>query len=624
MLALFVIALMTHSTQSSQTTLAALEAKSQQLIQAVQEEHLREGLVIPTTIHVTRGNPAYTSNSLEDVCSRTGEYVQAESFRYAVTRSPEARTNASRSAMALVQLEKVTGVPGAFARCFKRGTAPTIDEESYFFPEEWHQSTAMPAYRWLGDPSVDQLNDWVIGLTTFYDLAATPEEKKRVRGAMSRVMGRILTHRMRITDVDGKMTLWGNLSPSLPHESLNSLLALSDLLCAYRVTREPRFLHAYHTLIRKHRYAEDAVMAKIFFPEWGMNTSDDNLAMEALDRLLTYETDPAIRDLYLASLRRYWTVLQYAHIPFYDLIVEHFLGGGLDARSLDYLVNYAYRGDRRVEQRRTQEGPITIEGTWYEAPYAWLRAYWYMRFRNLDGRAAALREAGTPARPDAPKFTRPNYPPLTPPPDLDAMVKVPGGPFVMGSAEGDPDEGPVRTVTLPTFWIDKYLVTNMQFKRFDPSYTFPPGEELAPARVTWQQADAYARRAGKRLPTEAEWEKAARGTDGRMFPWGNIYDITLVAWDDGDPVGRVTACVSPYGCVDMVGNVWQWTADWYGPYPGSTFRNAAMGKRFKTLRGGASFADRSFTRCAHRYYASPDSRVLGYYTGFRCVRDTPP
>src|SRR5207253_7941367 len=156
------------------------------------------------------------------------EYVQAESLRYAATRNRDARAGAARSAAGLLRLEQVTGTPGCFARAFKHAKAPSIDEQSYFFPGEWHASTALPGYRWLGDPSVDQLNDWVIGLTVFYDLAATPEEQKRVQQGMSRVMGRILNERMRVVETDGKMTLWGNLSPDLPHEHLNALLALDD------------------------------------------------------------------------------------------------------------------------------------------------------------------------------------------------------------------------------------------------------------------------------------------------------------------------------------------------------------------------------------------------------------
>ena len=127
---------------------------------------------------------------------------------------------------ALLKLEKITGTPGVIARAFKHSINPTIDEQAFFFPHEWHQSIVIPDYRWLGDLSVDQLNGWIIGLADYYDFIADDVEKNRIMKSVDRVMGRILNNDMRIIDVDGKMTLWGNLSPNIPHESLNALLSL--------------------------------------------------------------------------------------------------------------------------------------------------------------------------------------------------------------------------------------------------------------------------------------------------------------------------------------------------------------------------------------------------------------
>ena len=603
----------------------ALERKAVQLDKIVVARHMREGLVLPTVFIVKRGNPAYNASTVEDACSVTGKYVQTESMRFAVTRSPEARANAARSARALIKLERVTGVPGVVARCFKRAGRPTVDELSFFFPEEWHQSKSMPGYRWLGDLSVDQFNAWMIGMDAFYRLAATPAERKDVRACVSRAMGRVCGHRMRIVDADGKMTLWGNMSPIWSHEHLNSLLALGQLRCAYAVTGEKRFFVQYRTLIRRSGYHDDAVLAKTLFPEWALNGGDDGLGMGALERLLTYEADPSIRDRYLTSMRRFWTVLQYDHLPYYDMIVERHLGGGLDARSLDWLVKFEDRPEGpHATTFSSPDGEVEVVGTWADVPDDWLRAYWYARYHRMLDRATELRVKGAPSRPDPPARPRPATPSISMPSDLDVMMKVHAGAFTMGSTAGDPDEAPVRKVTLPTFWIGKYEVTNLQFRRFDPKWRYPDGEDLRPASVQYPQAAAYAAWIHMRLPTEAEWEKAARGTDGRRWPWGNEYDLAMVALDDREPQGRVTPCVSPYGAVDMAGNAWEWTSSWYDAYPGSRFRNQAMGRRYKVLRAGSSFADRTHTRCAHRYYASPHARALGYATGFRCVSDRPP
>lgn len=104
------------------------------------------------------------------------------------------------------------------------------------------------------------------------------------------------------------------------------------------------------------------------------------------------------------------------------------------------------------------------------------------------------------------------------------MILIPKGWFVMGSNRWDKDEAPERKVYLKAYYIDKYEVTNREYQRFDPSHKFPPGKEDHPVvNVSWFEADAYCRWAGKRLPAEEEWEKAARGTAGKTYPWGEDY-----------------------------------------------------------------------------------------------------
>ncbi|RMH23053.1 MAG: formylglycine-generating enzyme family protein [Gammaproteobacteria bacterium] len=228
------------------------------------------------------------------------------------------------------------------------------------------------------------------------------------------------------------------------------------------------------------------------------------------------------------------------------------------------------------------------------------------------------------------------------------MVLIPAGPFIRGTNDRLPDEGPQHTLSLPDYLIDIFEVTNLQYKRFidetgrrSPDHfrnrTYPAGKADHPVTyVTWKDAHDYCQWAGKRLPTDAEWEKAARGTDGRIFPWGNDFSVlkanTPVRWQalktEGDttPVGSFEEGVSPYGLYDMTGNVWEWTASWYQPYPGNTTPSENYGKRYKTLKGGSWF-DCSFYKCglsAPLYNRSFFSvRTKNDTFGFRCAKDAP-
>lgn len=203
----------------------------------------------------------------------------------------------------------------------------------------------------------------------------------------------------------------------------------------------------------------------------------------------------------------------------------------------------------------------------------------------------------------------------------EGMVYVPAGSFIMGCELGDPDERPKHIAYTGAFFIDRYEVSNAEYRKFDPDFVFPEGREERAAIVTWSQANSYARWAGKRLPTEKEWEKAARGTDGRMFPWGNTFDESYVVWDQRTSRGgSIARPESPYGCFDMAGSVWEWTSDWYLPYPGNEIPMEQYGEKYRVMRGGSNFNNYSFYRTTHRYYLHPEE-ISRYPVGFRCVKD---
>ncbi len=284
------------------------------------------------------------------------------------------------------------------------------------------------------------------------------------------------------------------------------------------------------------------------------------------------------------------------------------------------------------------------------------------------------------------------------------MQRVPAGKFILGSDLIDKEdlqtrygfpaplyvnEHPQREANLPAFEMDKYEVSNAQYKAFllaakgPDRGAVPPdwsqnGYGLAQSQmqtmpmdtlrmiaadhfkldmdtrnmereaiskamlekhleldkfpvtgVTWSDADKFCRWRGARLPTEKEWEKAARGTTGNEFPWGNNWDPKLTntgddsEWEEGiAPVGAYPNNASPYGIYDLSGNVWEWTDSWYDINEGSDYRDPEYGKKHMVIKGGSGgmghYAISYFYRNATRQYAEPDT--VAEDIGFRCVK----
>jgi len=230
---------------------------------------------------------------------------------------------------------------------------------------------------------------------------------------------------------------------------------------------------------------------------------------------------------------------------------------------------------------------------------------------------------------------------------VNEMALIPAGEFTMGSDQRLPDEGPEHRVFLATYWLDRYEVTNLQYKQFidatnrkSPRHyenrMFPDGLVDHPVvYVSWYDATDYCAWAGKRLPSGAEWEKAARGDDARIYPWGNEFDITRAnmpqRWDTlkqaggTTPVGAFKKGISPFGLFDMSGNVWEWTSSWYEAYPGNKKLTENYGKTYKTLKGG-SWWNCSFYKCGtsapafNRSFFLRTTRNKSF--GFRCAKDS--
>lgn len=208
---------------------------------------------------------------------------------------------------------------------------------------------------------------------------------------------------------------------------------------------------------------------------------------------------------------------------------------------------------------------------------------------------------------------------------------------------------PQRKLNLPAYHIDKYQVTNKEYKKFvdatghrephdkrhDTIYNWKNGrylENLDDHPVTlidWHDADAYCKWAGKRLPAESEWEKAARGADGRIWPWGNEYPrvkfpgILIKANTYAFqvhmtmPVGSFPEGASPYGVMDMAGNVFEWTSSWYKGYPGAKNKHPLYGETRKVVRGGA-FMSPAYPYAVTANRTSQEPKYKHRTLGVRC------
>ncbi|MCX5661312.1 MAG: SUMF1/EgtB/PvdO family nonheme iron enzyme [Planctomycetota bacterium] len=250
------------------------------------------------------------------------------------------------------------------------------------------------------------------------------------------------------------------------------------------------------------------------------------------------------------------------------------------------------------------------------------------------------------------------------PADGAIMVYVPSGYFLMGMDAPDATKMaatlgfkhyhdfaaeewfPQRKVFVPGFFVDQYETTHELWRKYVQATNYKAGLSKGPpeaaagkmemypvGQVTWAEAQAYANWAGKRLPTEAQWEKAARGTDGRWYPWGNepltedrgvFVDLKTGHDTYFQMVGSKPAGVSPYGAMDMAGNMYEWTSEWFEPYPNNPEASRLLsycGHQNGLLRGGSFYHAKHSYSTAKRFGFKPNETY--FHVGFRCAWEPP-
>lgn len=361
----------------------------------------------------------------------TAMYIAAESFRYAVTGSAEARRKASRSMKALLELERKSGSRGFPARAVAHKPEPEFGNH----PEgEWHR-TADGESEWKGDTSSDEIDGHYFAWAIYYDLVAGPTERKIIRETVKRVTDHIIDNGFYLIDVDGKPTRWGVWAPEKlnsdpewrAERGLNSLELLAHLKAARHVTGDYKYDEVARKLISDHGYAINTVTQKVLpgdFTDAENNHSDDELAFLAYYSLVRYERDPQLQAVYLASLERSWQIERPEKSPLWNFIYGALTGRPCDVEAavetlheipLD-LVRWKIVNSHRLDVKRDPNvdrhghGQLVAPLSWRERPlhkwngnpYAvdggndaeeecgtfWLLPYWMGRYHGI------IREAG--------------------------------------------------------------------------------------------------------------------------------------------------------------------------------------------------------------------------------------
>lgn len=352
--------------------------------------HWNEGAIMQRVIFPPAGLDRPIIGPQADCLDGTSEMLVAYSHKYAITKDLKDKRIADALFEAIVKLERVTGVDGLFARSFNRTDKPLWHEKVYWY-NEWHTSTSMPGYRWLGDLSIDKLTSIFFGVGTYWELCADEPHRTQAAELLDRFIGRIVDDNFKLTDLDGKMTLWGNLCPDLPHQPLNSLIMLAALKMAYKITGKERYNASYHMLIDRYAYDDDQINSKVLFPlEW-RNVHDDYHAVRSLFMIMRYEDDPSLLIKYRMNLNRHWYVWKDMDFDFessiwFIMVYQVLTGENVMTQERQQVVKDMWSDPRRTREYRIPDdngGFNTVVSEEEDDAAAIIRNYWFGRYYGL-------------------------------------------------------------------------------------------------------------------------------------------------------------------------------------------------------------------------------------------------
>lgn len=334
-----------------------LEEKAEIFLKRLRERHCRYGFVSSSYLEEPENLSTWIQEASDNDGTWTSIYVAAESFRYAVTKSKEAKKFARESLYALLMLEEKTPIEGFIARSIVKKGERVIKSHG-----EWH-TTPDGKWEWKGDTSSDEIDAHMFAYSIYYDLVADEKDKKRIRKTVRKVMDYLMKNNYNLIDIDGEHTTWAVFSPEFlnsetwqAQRGLNSLQILSHLKCAYHITGDKKYQDAYLELIKNHHYALNTIDQRLT-DKIVMVHHDDELAFFAYYPLLKYEEDPNLRRIYLMSLERTWKYVRNKKCPFFNFIYGYLTGHECDIEEgvktlreipLD-LVCYTVKNSQRVD-----------------------------------------------------------------------------------------------------------------------------------------------------------------------------------------------------------------------------------------------------------------------------------
>ncbi len=352
--------------------------------------HWNEGTIIQKVIFPPAGLNRPVVGHHADCLDNTAEMLMAYTYKYAVTKSPKDRELANQLFEGLEKLERVTGVPGLIARSFYKTDKPLWHEQALWYPLEWHWSTSMPGYRWLGDLSADKFTSLFYAVGTYWELCADDVHRQRAADLLDRFLGRCVDNNFKIVDLDGKMTLWGNFCPDLPHQELNSLEMLMALKVTWRLTGKERYHAAYRMLIDRYHYDDHQLHAKILWPPEWRNPGDDYHAAKSLYMLMRYEKDRSLLIKYRMNLNIHWYDWQNHDFSFQSdawliMLYQVLIGENVLTEERIQAIKNMWAFDREKKKYEipraagTQIVESEVEGNATEM----IRNYWFGRFYGL-------------------------------------------------------------------------------------------------------------------------------------------------------------------------------------------------------------------------------------------------